>query len=925
MRGVMEAVDARTHGRVRITRDTRSHTLVLLAAAVLSLALGLTVKELAGGRSASSPAPAAHGLPARTMVALPPSLSGPVSAALGADNPAYLVTPRAGGRLAARTPAQHLTSSFGTAGVTVHSATASLSLGLRAVGFGSALTAVAPVAPRAHANRVVFSREGLSEWYANGPFGLEQGFTLQRAPVGHHAGPLTLELGLSGSAAPVLAPGHKSFTVGSPGPGSISYRGLSAVDAHGRVLPSRLQISGGHLLIMVDPLGASYPVKIDPFVQQGVALTGGGESGNGRLGASVALSADGNTALVGGWRDSSEAGAAWVFTRTGETWTQQGSKLTGSGELGVGRFGTSVALSDDGNTALIGGWADNSNTGAAWVFTRSGSTWSQQGSKLTGSGETGSGRFGTSVALSDDGNTALIGGPKDNANTGAAWAFTRSGSTWSQQGSKLTGSGEGTEGSFGSSVALSGDGNTALIGAFSDENIGAAYAFVRSGEAWSQQGSKLKGSGEGEEASFGESVALSDDGNTALVGGPGDNSSVGAVWAFTRSGEAWSQQGSKLTASDESGAGRFGETVALSSDGNTAAIGAPHDAGERGAVWPFMRSGGSWGQQSSKLTVGEGAEEELGTGVAISSSATTILAGARFAHAGAGAAYVFQGGTSHAPTVLTLEATSVKPTSAVLNATVNPNGQNVTECVFEYGTSISYGHTAACSPSPGSEELAVAVSASVSGLTSGQLYHFRISATNGSGTSVGADRTFSPEIGIPPTVSKLSIRKGPATGGTFVTITGTGFSEPATVDFGNFAGTSVHVVSATSITVVSPPATSGDAQVTVTTEGGTSALSSKDKFKFENPTVTKVSPEAGPRAGGTVVTVTGSGFALGSSTTILFGKKPGTAVNCPSVNECTATAPKSKKETKPEVVDVVAQVGKSKSRKSRPADAFRYE
>ena len=135
-------------------------------------------------------------------------------------------------------------------------------------------------------------------------------------------------------------------------------------------------------------------------------------------------------------------GAAWVFTRSGSTWTQQGEKLTGSGESGNGEFGDSVALSSEGNTALIGGRGDNGDLGAAWVFTRSGSSWTQQGEKLTGGGESGKGEFGVSVALSSDGNTALIGGSGDNSDHGAAWVFTRSGSTWTQQGEKLTGGGE---------------------------------------------------------------------------------------------------------------------------------------------------------------------------------------------------------------------------------------------------------------------------------------------------------------------------------------------------------------------------------------------------------------------------------------------------------------------------------------------------
>jgi hypothetical protein len=117
-----------------------------------------------------------------------------------------------------------------------------------------------------------------------------------------------------------------------------------------------------------------------------------------------------------------------VFTRSGSTWTPQGSKLTGIGATANALFGFSVALSADGNTALIGGFNDSSYAGAAWVFTRSGSAWTPQTTtKLTGANEIGNGWFGFSVALSADGNTALIGGPNDNSYAGAAWVFTRAG------------------------------------------------------------------------------------------------------------------------------------------------------------------------------------------------------------------------------------------------------------------------------------------------------------------------------------------------------------------------------------------------------------------------------------------------------------------------------------------------------------------
>ena len=319
----------------------------------------------------------------------------------------------------------------------------------------------------ARANRVVYDRGVLREWYAAGPLGIEQGFTLARQPAGAD-GPLSLALGLSGSVHGRQMGSQVRFLTRS-GAVALRYGGLSATDASGRRLRAALALHSGRLLVRVWDRGARYPLRIDPLIQQAPKLTGSGEAGPGQFGYSVALSADGNTALIGGPYDNGSVGAAWVFTRSGSTWTQQGSKLTPSDETvtppnekGRGRFGVSVALSADGNTALIGGYYDSLEAGAAWVFTRSGSTWTQQGPKLT-SGTPGS-AFGYSVALSADGNTALIGGPDDNPLVGAAWVFTRSGSTWTQQGPKLTASDETGNGNFGYSVALSTDGNTALIG-----------------------------------------------------------------------------------------------------------------------------------------------------------------------------------------------------------------------------------------------------------------------------------------------------------------------------------------------------------------------------------------------------------------------------------------------------------------------------
>jgi hypothetical protein len=176
-------------------------------------------------------------------------------------------------------------------------------------------------------------------------------------------------------------------------------------------------------------------------------------------GYSVALSADGNTAIVGGPYDDSFTGAAWVFIRSNGIWAQQGNKLVGTGTSA--QQGSSVALSGDGNTTIVGGprtaMLAGPIAGGAWVYTRSGNVWTQQGNMLVGTG--GGAGQGSSVALSTDGNTAIVGGHFDSANTGAAWIFTRSGGVWTQQGNKLAGTDAIPPALQGFSVALSGDGN----------------------------------------------------------------------------------------------------------------------------------------------------------------------------------------------------------------------------------------------------------------------------------------------------------------------------------------------------------------------------------------------------------------------------------------------------------------------------------
>jgi hypothetical protein len=300
----------------------------------------------------------------------------------------------------------------------------------------------------------------------------------------------------------------------------------------------------------------------------------------------VALSADGATAAIAGTGDDG-AGATWIFTRTGSTWTQA-AKLTPTDASGQPAFGVRLALSDDGATLLVGGNQDAGGAGAAWVFVRTGSSWTQLSPKLSANDEQGAAGFGIRVALAGDGRTALIGGWTDDGGVGAAWIFTRSGSTWTQQGAKLTARDERGPGAFGGGVALSANGDTAIVGGEHDNNdFGAAWVFTRNGTTWHQHGSKLTGTGEAGNGYFGKNVALSANGKLALIAGHVDNAETGAAWVFTRTGKAWTQQGSKLTGSGEIGAGAFGFKLALSADGNTALVGGTDDNQSVGAVWAF--------------------------------------------------------------------------------------------------------------------------------------------------------------------------------------------------------------------------------------------------------------------------------------------------------------------------------------------------
>jgi hypothetical protein len=666
--------------------DARTAWLIAAAIAValmLSLVLVPAVSHLAPtGGASSTPV---RGTGPGPLESLPIAQQAMISATVGRESAAFDAKHVGDGW---RLQGGGVDADFDTAHTTIRTGSGLLSMVLTGVGRRAPAPLSSHETLTAQGNRVTLERAAISESYSAGPLGIEQVFRVARRPAGSTPA-LTLAIGLGGSLR--ARQGHAGISfVARTGATALRYGGLRALDAAGHALPSRVRIGRGRLLIEVSDRGARYPITIDPLLQQGPKLTADDVRGEAALGDSAALSSDGDTALVGGLLDHSDVGAAWVFTRSGSTWTQQGAKLIPSDPTGAADFGTSVALSADGNTALIGGDLDNGEDGAAWVFTRAGSSWTQQASKLVGdctgtcggprgTGETAAGEFGSSVALSNDGNTALIGAQGDGNAAGGAWVFTRSASSWSEQ-ALLTGAGANGPANFGQSVSLSGDGDTALIGGPTDASkVGAAWVFLRTGTSWAPQGGKLIPNDNTGEASFGDAVSISRDGDTALIGGDQNASDAGAAWVFVRTGSAWSQQGPDLTGAGELGpTGELGTSVALSADGNTAAVGAELDNNGVGAGWLFTRTGATWTQQGSKLLgAAESGNGFFGAGVALSSDGQTLLVGGGGDAADEGAAWVFAPAAPTCNDVTVTTPAGGGPTSVVLSCTA-PAGAQLT-------------------------------------------------------------------------------------------------------------------------------------------------------------------------------------------------------------------------------------------------------
>lgn len=494
------------------------------------------------------------------------------------------------GSVLANSPVQGWQARFdGRGGVWVKDDSAAqpwqMHLQLQGVGYGQSLQA--PGAQPAMTVQGEYSErlhyrwsDHLTEWWTNGAQGMEQWFQLTQPPArvqGQPAdAPLTLQLTLQGDYRAqgqghqlVLTPRNESAKLPA-----LRYHKLQAWDANGRDVPGQMRAEGGHIVLALDDRQARYPITIDPVLaQQQAYLKASGALSGANFGSAVAASGD--TVVVGAPEPAYAVGLVYVFVRSGSGWSQQATLFAPNAQAGD-RFGSSVAIS--GDTVVVGATGEDSNatgvngdqannsaseSGAAYVFTRSGSSWSQQ-AYLKASDAGAYDGFGWATAIAAD--TVVVG----------PYVFTRSGSTWSEQ-AKLT----AAAADWFRAVAISSD--TVVLGSSLMSATGGAYVFTRSGTSWSQQGS-LYASNAQPSDHFGGSVAIS--GDTVVVGADSEASNAigvdgdqtnngapnaGAAYVFTRSGGTWVQQ-AYLKASNTEPGDYFGGAVAIS--GHTVVVGA---------------------------------------------------------------------------------------------------------------------------------------------------------------------------------------------------------------------------------------------------------------------------------------------------------------------------------------------------------------
>lgn len=698
--------------------------LVTIAAGVLAANSGTTASSRRGSPPLDKSSSDWLGVPGLAQLA--------ISRALGADNHAYWAT-STGSTLTTKSASQRLSARYNATGVAVSSPAGGVDLSLLGI---SGVPAMA-VKPTAHANRITYARGAVSEWYANGPMGLEQGFSVAHPAGARGENTLTLSMSLGGSLRARMQAGGRGISLIAPdGRVAMRYGRLSASDSTGRSLPVSLALHGRRVVISVTTTGAHYPVTVDPIVQE-AELSSSHSTAEGDMGSSVAI--DGSTVVVGesgavvsgGAGHGAPQGALYVFaeptggwanaTQTAELVASDGDENDSDNVYGD-TLGAAVAISGEtivasAPRATAGGVGGVPFAGKVYVFLKPAGGWvnSTENAQLSASDASDPDYLGSTLAIS--GKTVVAGEPDNNGEgdggAGALYVFSEPAGGWKSelQTAKLTGP---SSIALGASVAVQGStivGGAPYTTVEGKQGAGALYEYTEPGTGGWQNASSptaLLTSGGPADESLGTSVSL--EGSTLVAGAannfdPGD--APNSAYVFTEPKAGWENTGTpaaRLTPSDPVSAEHFGGSVGVS--GTTIVVGAQFDSFEgvtyHSAFYVFSEPSGGWATSSAatKLFASEGSIEQAGS---VGVSGSSIVEGAPYAtvqgHAYQGAAYVFglgEGSKEETKKEETKEITFVKPaenTKLTYTSTAPPNTQ---ETFIGFPLNVKPGEPIAC-------------------------------------------------------------------------------------------------------------------------------------------------------------------------------------------------------------------------------------
>jgi len=607
---------------------------------------------------------------ATKLPGLPATAEAKISATLGREISDYYAQPAPHG-FRVESARRSIATDFTAQGIQVTRVDAHWMLSLRSFGYDDALEPVDKAAPVAGLNRVEYRRGPLTEWYVNGPAGLEQGFTVKERSLRMSAGPMTLVLQLSGDLHATLTGDRKGLSLSKRDQKPVlSYTGLAAYDSSGKELAAWMELEGSELLLRVDDRAAAYPITVDPIIQLAKLTASDGMPGD-QMGISVVIS--GNTIVAGAQNatvgSNAAQGAAYVFVKPGSGWADmtETAKLTASdGQAGDG-FGGSVGIA--GDTIVVGACLQSgmcNGQGKVYVFLKPKNGWtttSKFKAELTASDGSANDGFSNMLSISGDGKTIAVGAwgatVGGNASEGAAYIFEKPSTGWKtkHETAKLTEAHGAATDDFGN-VALSGDGSTLFVGAIQLDTTnnqasgpGKAYIFERQAGGWkttSKFTAHLTASdgltGDGFGFCQTGAACISSDGTTVLAAAPqfsATSSGPGKAYIFAKPARGWkttSHFTAELTASDGNPGDVFGWSPALSN--NRAVIGAVGAA----AAYVFNKPNSGWKTTSrfnAKLTPADGSKGGFGFSTSISGNTIAVGALTSPRKGGPGATFVF--------------------------------------------------------------------------------------------------------------------------------------------------------------------------------------------------------------------------------------------------------------------------------------------